>query len=259
MLSESHHRHARGYPRIHQVYRRRPAERRRCGWTSVPGLIITAARPGANRKVAVIGGPLPNRLLRALPRRLPCRPGGIGFLGWEHPVSAGLESSFLARSCAGRDIGVEVLLATRDTSRGSRLCCWVILEAGSLMSAYQAQAADPRRDANAGYATGGPDRSAAQPTATWPPARRTPGAPGRADCLDGWLRRRRERSIATDPRPSILFRRAHNGPPYSPEFLSPLPLRAGCSPCNNAITDWVETRAANDVRAAGFSDRPVYR
>ncbi len=69
--------------------------------------------------------------------------------------------------------------------------------------------------------------------------------------MDGRRGDRRERPAGK--RSGLDLFDEHNGPPFSPEFVTR--YRDAQTARNNAITDWAETELTR-VQAAGFSDRP---
>ena len=172
---------------------------------------------------------------------------GIGFLGWNTRFR-GFESSFLLDH-ALVDIGVGVRWL-RETQAVETIVLLGNSGGGSLMAAYQAQAVDPHVTPLAGM------RPAAGLTDLLPADGYVASAahPGRPDVLTAWMDGAvvdENDPIATDPDLDLFD--AHNGPPYSPEFLAR--YRSAQVARNNAITDWVE-KELKRVRAAGFSDRP---
>ncbi|MCV7195557.1 alpha/beta hydrolase [Mycobacterium angelicum] len=155
---------------------------------------------------------------------------GIGFLGWNTRFR-GFESSFVLDH-ALIDIGVGVRWL-RETQGVETVLLLGNSGGGSLMAAYQSQAADPL--AGDGYVA-------------------TAAHPGRPDVLTAWMDGAvvdENDPVATDPELDLFNEK--NGPPYSPEFVSR--YRAAQVARNHAITDWAEQELKR-VRAAGFSDRP---
>jgi hypothetical protein len=172
---------------------------------------------------------------------------GIGFLGWNTRFR-GFESSFLLDH-ALVDIGVGVRWL-RETQAVETIVLLGNSGGGSLMAAYQAQAVDPHVTPMAGM------RPAAGLTDLLPADGYVASAahPGRPDVLTAWMDGAvvdENDPIATDPDLDLFD--AHNGPPYSPEFLAR--YRSAQVARNNTITDWVE-KELKRVRAAGFTDRP---
>ena len=172
---------------------------------------------------------------------------GIGFLGWNTRFR-GFESSFLLDH-ALVDIGVGVRWL-RETQAVETIVLLGNSGGGSLMAAYQAQAADPHVTPMVGM------RPAAGLADLLPADGYVASAahPGRPDVLTAWMDGAvvdENDPIATDPDLDLFD--YSNGPPYSPEFLAR--YRSAQVARNNAITDWVE-KELKRVRAAGFSDRP---
>src|ERR1700744_1648658 len=172
---------------------------------------------------------------------------GIGFLGWNTRFR-GFETAFLLDH-ALVDIGVGVRWL-RETQAVETIVLLGNSGGGSLMAAYQAQAADPHVTPMAGM------RPAAGLTDLLPADGYVASAahPGRPDVLTAWMDAAvvdEKDPVATDP--DLALFNEQNGPPYSAEFLSR--YRSAQVARNNAITDWAE-KELKRVRAAGFSDGP---
>jgi pimeloyl-ACP methyl ester carboxylesterase len=172
---------------------------------------------------------------------------GVGFLGWNTRFR-GFESNFLLDHAL-----VDIAVGVRWLREVQGVDAVVLLGnsgGGSLMAAYQSQAADPNVTPLDGM------RPAAGLTEL-PPADgyvATAAHPGRPEVLTAWMDAAvvdENDPVATNP-DLDLFNES-NGPPYPPEFLSR--YRAAQVARNHAITDWV-TEELKRVRAAGFSDRP---
>ena len=172
---------------------------------------------------------------------------GIGFLGWNTRFR-GFESNFLLDH-ALVDIGVGVRWL-RDVQGVDTVVLLGNSGGGSLMAAYQSQAADPNVTPLQGM------RPAAGltelPLADGYVA--TAAHPGRPEVLTSWMDASvvdENDPVATEPELD-LFNEV-NGPPYAPEFIAR--YRSAQTARNHAITDWAEMELKR-VRAAGFSDRP---
>lgn len=172
---------------------------------------------------------------------------GIGFLGWNTRFR-GFESSFLLdHALVDIGVGVRWLRETQDVDT-------VVLlgnsGGGSLMAAYQSQAAEPNVTPLDGM------RPAAGVTELIPADGyvATAAHPGRPDVLTAWMDASvvdENDAVGTNPDLDLFDER--NGPPYSPEFVDR--YRRAQTARNHAITDWAEAELKR-VRAAGFSDRP---
>lgn len=172
---------------------------------------------------------------------------GIGFLGWNTRFR-GFESSFLLDH-ALVDIGVGVRWL-REVAGVDAIVLLGNSGGGSLMAAYQSQAADPNVTPLPGT------RPAAGLTELLPADGyvATAAHPGRPEVLTAWMDGAvvdENDPVATDPDLDLFAER--NGPPYTPEFVAH--YRAAQVARNHAITDWVEAELKR-VRAAGFSDLP---
>ena len=172
---------------------------------------------------------------------------GIGFLGWNTRFR-GFESNFLLDH-ALVDIGVGVRWL-REVQGVDTVVLLGNSGGGSLMAAYQSQAADPNVTPLQGM------RPAAGltelPLADGYVA--TAAHPGRPEVLTSWM----DASVVdeNDPvasEPELDLFNEVNGPPYAPEFIAR--YRSAQTARNHAITDWAEMELKR-VRAAGFSDRP---
>jgi pimeloyl-ACP methyl ester carboxylesterase len=180
---------------------------------------------------------------------------GVGFLGWNTRFR-GFESKFLLDH-ALVDVGVGVRWL-RELERVETIVLLGNAGGGSLMAAYQSQAASPnvaQLGGNSPAALNG-----------WRPAaglNQLPAADGyissAADlgrpemltaCLDPAVIDEND-PVATDPDLDLFIGR--NRPPYSAEFLAR--YRSAQVARNHAITDWA-VKELKHVRAAGFSDRP---
>ena len=172
---------------------------------------------------------------------------GIGFLGWNTRFR-GFESSF-ALDHALVDLGVGVRWL-RDVQGVETVVLLGNSGGGSLMAAYQSQAVDPNVTPLPGI------RPAAGLT-DLPPADgyvASAAHPGRPDVLTAWMDAAiidEKDAVSTDPDLDLF--NAHNGPPFSDDFLSR--YRSAQVARNHAVTDWAE-KELQRVRAAGFSDRP---
>jgi pimeloyl-ACP methyl ester carboxylesterase len=172
---------------------------------------------------------------------------GVGFLGWNTRFR-GFESSFVLDH-ALVDIGVGVRWL-REMQGVETVVLLGNSGGGSLMAAYQSQAAEPNIAPLPGM------RPAAGLNDLVPADGYVASAahPGRPDVLTAWMDASvldENDPLATDPELDLFEER--NGPPYSPEFVGR--YRSAQVARNNAITDWAETELKR-VRAAGFSDRP---
>jgi pimeloyl-ACP methyl ester carboxylesterase len=172
---------------------------------------------------------------------------GIGFLGWNTRFR-GFEANFLLDH-ALVDIGVGVRWL-REVQGVDTVVLLGNSGGGSLMAAYQSQAADPNVTPLQGM------RPAAGltelPLADGYVA--TAAHPGRPEVLTAWM----DASVVdeNDPvasEPELDLFNEVNGPPYAPEFIAR--YRSAQTARNHAITDWAEMELKR-VRAAGFSDRP---
>ena len=172
---------------------------------------------------------------------------GIGFLGWNTRFR-GFESSFLLDH-ALVDIGVGVRWL-QEVQGVETVLLLGNSGGGSLMAAYQSQAAQPNVVPLAGM------RPAAGLN-DLPPADgyvASAAHPGRPDVLTAWMDGAvvdENDPVATDPDLDIFDER--NGPPFPAVFVAR--YRSAQVARNHAITDWAETELKR-IRAAGFSDRP---
>ncbi len=118
------------------------------------------------------------------------------------------------------------------------------------MAAYQSQAVDPNVTPLEGMRP-------ASGLGDLPPADgyiASAAHPGRPEVLTAWMDGAvtdENDPLASDPGLDLFDE--HNGPPFSPEFVTR--YRDAQTARNNAITDWAETELTR-VQAAGFSDRP---
>jgi len=172
---------------------------------------------------------------------------GIGFLGWNTRFR-GFESTFLLDH-ALVDIGVGVRWL-REVQGIETVVLLGNSGGGSLMAAYQAQAAHHHVTPLDGMrpAAGLTDLPAADGYVA------SAAHPGRPDVLTAWMDASvtdENDALATDPDLDLFSER--NGPPYSTDFIAR--YRAAQIARNEAITDWAEAELKR-VRAAGYSDRP---
>ncbi|HEV7578945.1 MAG TPA: alpha/beta hydrolase, partial [Mycobacterium sp.] len=172
---------------------------------------------------------------------------GIGFLGWNTRFR-GFEANFLLDH-ALVDIGVGVRWL-REVQGVDTVVLLGNSGGGSLMAAYQSQAADPNVTPLQGMrpASGLTELPLADGYVA------TAAHPGRPEVLTSWM----DASVVdeNDPvasEPELDLFNGVNGPPYSPEFIAR--YRSAQTARNHAITDWAEMELKR-VRTAGFSDRP---
>ncbi|CAN5855466.1 alpha/beta hydrolase [soil metagenome] len=175
---------------------------------------------------------------------------GIGFLGWNTRFR-GFESTFLLDH-ALVDIGVGVRWL-REIAGVETVILLGNSGGGSLMAAYQAQAANH----TAHHVTPLEGMRPAAGLNELPPAdgyASSAAHPGRPDVLTAWM----DAAVIdeNDPvasNPDLDLFDARNGPPFDADFVER--YRAAQIARNNTITDWADTELKR-VRAAGFSDRP---
>ncbi len=177
---------------------------------------------------------------------------GFGFLGWNTRYR-GAEDQFILEH-ALIDIGVGVRWL-REEAGIERVVILGNSGGGSLMGAYQAEAASPTL---AGEASG----RVAEALAGLPPADlyvSLNAHKGRPEVLTDWM----DASAADelDPTrtdPALDPYNPANGPPYSPAFIAT--YRAAQKARNQRITDWAKAELAR-VNAAGVPDVlfPLYR
>jgi len=177
----------------HKLPPRRPAD-------PLPRVVLQ--RSGANRKVAVIVGPLSDRLARSLSRPITLATPWDRISGVEHPCSAGFEEQLLLDPALDR-YQASGSCATRDTSRGNDCASWVIRRRRVTSARKSMLRRSPARDVqSAGNATSMRPvfRTLLRPTGILRPALRNPGPPGLLSTLGG-------RAFVYENDPSPLTRR----------------------------------------------------
>jgi pimeloyl-ACP methyl ester carboxylesterase len=177
---------------------------------------------------------------------------GLGFLGWNTRYR-GAEDLFVLEQ-ALIDIGVGVRWL-REQAGVERVVILGNSGGGSLMAAYQAEAAAPTLAA-------GVKGAAAKALASLPAADlyvSLNAHKGRPEVLTSWL----DASVVDERDPTLIDPAldpfdAANGPPYAPEFIAR--YRAAQVARNQRITDWAKAELAR-VNAAGTPDLffPLYR
>jgi pimeloyl-ACP methyl ester carboxylesterase len=177
---------------------------------------------------------------------------GLGFLGWNTRYR-GAEDQFILEH-ALIDIGVGVRWL-REEAGAERVVILGNSGGGSLMGAYQAEAASPTLAAGARGA-------AAEALASLPGADlyvSLNAHKGRPEVLTDWM----DASVLdefdpTKTDPALDPFSPDNGPPYSTEFVAR--YRAAQRARNQRITDWAKAELAR-VNAAGVPDIlfPLYR
>jgi pimeloyl-ACP methyl ester carboxylesterase len=177
---------------------------------------------------------------------------GLGFLGWNTRYRGAEDQFILEQALIDIAVGVRWL---REEAGVERIVILGNSGGGSLMGAYQAEAASPTLAATA-------SGRAAEALATLPGADlyvSLNAHGGRPEVLTAWM----DASVLdeADPTKTDLaldpFNPA-NGPPYAPDFIAR--YRAAQRARNQRITDWAKAELAR-VNAAGIPDVlfPLYR
>lgn len=177
---------------------------------------------------------------------------GIGFLGWNTRFR-GAEDLFILEQ-ALIDIGVGVRWL-RERAGAEVVVLLGNSGGGSLMAAYQAQAAAGGTEANASSATGA--ALAELPAGDFYVSLNA--HKGRPEVLTAWM----DASVVDESDPVLTDEgldpfSAANGPPYAPAFVAR--YRAAQAARNQKITDWAKAELAR-LNAAGIPDRvfPLFR
>jgi pimeloyl-ACP methyl ester carboxylesterase len=177
---------------------------------------------------------------------------GLGFLGWNTRYRGAEDQFILEQALIDIAVGMRWL---REEAGVERIVILGNSGGGSLMGAYQAEAAAPT------LADGAPGR-AAEALASLPAADlyvSLNAHAGRPEVLTAWM----DASVVDERDPTRTdaaldpFNPA-NGPPYSAEFIAR--YRAAQRARNQRITDWAKAELAR-VNAAGVPDVlfPLYR
>ena len=177
---------------------------------------------------------------------------GLGFLGWNTRYRGAEDQFILEHALVDIAAGVKWLRETADVET-------IVLlgnsGGGSLMAAYQAEAAVPTLADTAGGSLG--EALAALPRGQLYISLNA--HPGRPEVLTNWM----DASVVdeSDPTrtdPSLDPFNPENGPPYSQEFTTK--YRAAQRARNQRITDWAKTELTR-LKAAGIPDRifPLFR
>ncbi|HWF75834.1 MAG TPA: hypothetical protein VN694_01535 [Caulobacteraceae bacterium] len=177
---------------------------------------------------------------------------GFGFLGWNTRYRGAEDQFILEHALIDIGVGVRWLIEEAGVERV------VILGnsgGGSLMGAYQAEAAAPTLAA--GMKGAGAEALASLPGADLYVSLNAHA--GRPEVLTAWM----DASVIDELDPTKTDAAldpfsAGNGPPYSPEFIER--YRAAQRARNQRITDWAKAELAR-VNAAGVPDVlfPLYR
>jgi pimeloyl-ACP methyl ester carboxylesterase len=223
------------------------APRAGAGGHPCQGIYVTA--PGARPKTAVIAAHYnvdfaEHYMGPAFARR------GFGFLGWNTRYR-GAEDQFLLEH-ALIDIGIGVRWL-REKAGVERVVILGNSGGGSLMAAYQSQAAQPKLALQGR----GAEALASLPAADLYISLNA--HQGRPEVLTDWMDPSlvdEADPVATDP--ALDPYNPDNGPPYTIEFVRR--YRAAQRARNQRITDWAKAEIAR-LAAAGYPDRlfPLYR
>jgi pimeloyl-ACP methyl ester carboxylesterase len=177
---------------------------------------------------------------------------GLGFLGWNTRYRGAEDQFILEHALIDIAVGMRWL---REEAGVERVVILGNSGGGSLMGAYQAEAAAPTL-------AGGLKGAGAEALAALPPADlyvSLNAHKGRPEVLTDWM----DASVVDefDPTrtdPALDPFNPKNGPPYSAEFI--VRYRAAQRSRNQRITDWAKAELAR-VNAAGVPDVlfPLYR
>jgi pimeloyl-ACP methyl ester carboxylesterase len=177
---------------------------------------------------------------------------GLGFLGWNTRYRGAEDQFILEHALVDIAAGVKWL---RETAGVETIVLLGNSGGGSLMAAYQAEAAVPTlADAAVG--------SLREALAALPQGQlyiSLNAHPGRPEVLTNWM----DASVVDESDPirtdsTLDPFNPENGPPYSQEFIAK--YRAAQRARNQQITDWAKTELAR-LKAAGIPDRifPLFR
>jgi pimeloyl-ACP methyl ester carboxylesterase len=177
---------------------------------------------------------------------------GIGFLGWNTRYRGAEDLFILEQALVDIGAGVRWL---RESAGAEVVVLLGNSGGGSLMAAYQAQAAAGGTEANASSATGAAlaDLPAGDLYISLNAHK------GRPEVLTAWM----DASVVDESDPVLTdpgldpFSTA-NGPPYAPDFVAR--YRAAQVARNQKITDWAKAELTR-LNAAGIPDRvfPLFR
>jgi pimeloyl-ACP methyl ester carboxylesterase len=191
------------------------------------------------------------RFFRTLLRAVVCRPR-LGFLGWNTRYRGAEDQFILEHALVDIAAGVKWL---RETAGVETIVLLGNSGGGSLMAAYQAEAAVP----TLADTTGGSLREALAALPRGQLYISLNAHPGRPEVLTNWM----DASVVDESDPTRTDStldpfNPENGPPYSQEFIAK--YRAAQRARNQRITDWAKTELAR-LKAAGIPDRifPLFR
>lgn len=177
---------------------------------------------------------------------------GLGFLGWNTRYRGAEDLFILEQALIDIGVGVRWLI---EEAGAERIVILGNSGGGSLMGAYQAEAAAPTLAAQAK----GPAADALAGLTGADLYVSLNAHKGRPEVLTAWM----DASVVDERDPTLTDRaldpfNPEHGPPYAPDFIAR--YRAAQTARNQRITDWAKAELAR-VNAAGVPDIlfPMYR